>query len=439
MIKRIKTPVTILAAVLTLSACGNLLDVNNPNNLVEESVEQRTAATALVNGAQALVARGVSYIWQPYLVATDEFYWIGSRDSWLSLDHGYLSDPANEFTDAAFPRIAEARWMADKAVATLEEHAAEDASYAGELARAHLYAGIAYMVVGEVQEDFTISDKRESGPPVGPAQMYTMLDQAIAHLDAAIAGADDPAIALQAQAARARAKHSRAIWDKIKPSPNTADPLVESASAVEDALAVIEAAGGVTAEWDYDFHYSSSTVGNDMADWINDRKESQVDLSLVTITAANDIDEIAVQDPIDGIADPAFKKRLEKFKDGPFNSKGSRYSPLTVASTRLMHLIVAEHALATGDEAAFATHINHVRAMDGLTPYSGQIPAMEMLQHTRRMNTFVMGLRLADMYRFGVMDPTWQSGSDAATKPGTLLPITLIEVRANCHLNGLGC
>jgi hypothetical protein len=43
------------------------------------------------------------------------------------------------------------------------------------------------------------------------------------------------------------------------------------------------------------------------------------------------------------------------------------------------------------------------------------------------------------MYRFGLTDPRWGAGSDAARSPGTFLPITLVEVRANCHLNGLGC
>ncbi|MGD8319495.1 MAG: hypothetical protein PVJ02_03550 [Gemmatimonadota bacterium] len=437
--------VTALTAVFALAGCNNLLDVNNPNNLVEESIRRQSAATAVVNGAQALVAHAVSSIWQPYEVATDDFYWIGSRDAWLSIDQGFLSDPANEFTDAAFPDLAQARWMADNAVTIMEEHVAEDPSFGPELARAHLYAGIAYMVVGEVQQDFTISDKRDAGPAVGPDQMYTMLDQAITHLDAAISGTDDADIKLEAMAVRARAKQSRAIWDKIKPSPNTADPLAKSASAVSDALATIDMAGGATADWDYDFHYSSSTITNDLADWVNDRKENQVDLSLVTVDANYDISGMVIQDPIDNVADPAFRERLEKFKETSFQNivdsgaKGGSYAPMTIASTRLMHLIVAEDALANGDDATFTEHINDIRAMDGLTPYSGQIPAMDMLQHERRVNTWLMGLRLADMYRFGITDPKWQPGSDAITAPGTLLPITLVEVRANCNLNGLGC
>ena len=38
---------------------------------------------------------------------------------------------------------------------------------------------------------------------------------------------------------RARAKHSRAIWDKIKPTVNTANPLVSSAGASADATAAL--------------------------------------------------------------------------------------------------------------------------------------------------------------------------------------------------------
>ncbi|HSM59401.1 MAG TPA: hypothetical protein VK849_01335 [Longimicrobiales bacterium] len=435
----IKTSAVVATLALALGGC-DLLDVDNPNNLVEESIRREAAANAVVNGSQALVASAVSQIWQPYLVASDEFYWIGSRDAWLQLDQGFISNPANEFTDAAFPSIAQARWMADEAVEILTEHVAETptAALQTELARAHLFAGIIHMIIGEVQEDFAESDKMEAGPPKGPSNMYTLLEEAITHLNAAVDGLSGEQ-RTQALAVRARARHSLEIWHKIKPSPNTADPLVSSQSAVDDALAVIGAAGGVGADWNYNFHYSAGTVDNDMADWINDRKENQVDLSLVTVTAANDIDQIALMDPIDDVPDPALEMRISTFKDGPFNSKGSVYPPMTLASTRLMHLIAAEHALANGDDAGFTTHINHVRAMDELTPYSGQVPAMDMLQHERRVNLFVMGLRLSDMYRFGVQDVNWEPAGDAIKAPGTRLPITNVEITANCHMNGLGC
>lgn len=434
----------VLLSTLALGACGDLLDVKNPNNLVEESVRLPAAASAMANGSLARVSRAVSYIWQPYEVASDDFYWIGSRDAWLSLDQGYMSDPNNEFSDAAFPPLGDARWLADEAVEILTEHVGKKPTpqMKTDLARAQMFAGMIYMVIGEVQEDYAFSDKTVTGKPLGPDKMSTVLDKSITYLDAAITGAKalgNKDVELKATMLRARAKHSRAIWDLINPTAKAGSGLAASAGAAADALTAITLAGGVTADVNYDLTFSATTVGNDMAGWINNRKENQVDLSLVTINAAKDVDAIKIVDPITNATDPAFKKRLEHFRAGAFNSKGSQYAPLTIASTRLMHLIAAEDMLAGGNTAGFTTHVNHVRAMDGLTSYSGQIPAADLLKHERRVNTFVMGLRLADMYRFGIKDPKWQSGGEAITKPGTMLPITIIELRSNCYLNGAGC
>ena len=435
-----KTGIVLMGA-LALGACDGLLDVNNPNNLVEESIRQEAAASAMANGSLARVSRAVGFIWQPYEVTSDDFYWVGSRDAWLSLDQGFISNPENEFTDAAFPPLGDARWLADEAIEVLTEHVANTPTtrMKTDLARAQLYAGVIYTVIGEVQDDFAFSDKTEDGPPVGPDNMKTVLDKAITYLDAAITGAKgvgDKNLEMKATMMRARAKHSRAIWDLINPSVKAGSGLAASAGAATDALAAIGLAGGITADVNYDLTFSATTVGNDMASWINDRKENQVDQSLVNITSTFDVASIKVVDPIDNVTDPAFKKRLEHFRAGAFNSKGSQYAPLAIASTRLMHLIVAENALAGGDQAGFTTHVNHVRAMDGLTPYSGQIPAADMLRHERRVNLWTMGLRLADMYRWGIKDPKWQANGDAVAKAGTMLPITIIERRANCYLNG---
>ena len=440
--KRMKAQAAMLAAVVALTGC-DLLDVSNPNNLVEESIRNESAANAVVNGSLSLVSSSISQSWQPYLVASDELYWIGSRDAWLSLDKGFVSDPLNEFIDGPFPALGQARWHSDLAIEIIAGHLAENntSSLQTDLARANLFSGIIYMVIGETQEDYAFSDKTESGPPVGPSNMFQVLDGAISRLDAAVSGANavgDADLALKAMAVRARAAQSRAIWDAINPSASGSGA-VNASAAVADANAVIAAAGGATADWTYDLTYSSGTVGNSMASWVNDRKENQIDQSIVTVNAANDIVGIALKDPIDGVDDPAVIKWINQWKGGSYLDKGGVYAPLTVSSTRLMHLILAENALATGDNAGFTTHINHIRAMDGSTAFSGQIANQDMLEHTRRVNVMLQGLRLADMYRFGITSPDWEGQSAAASRPGEMLPISIIEIRANCHLNGLGC
>ena len=427
-----------LMAVPAIAACGDLLDVQNPNDLVEEDVKAEAAAAAVVNGSLARVSSSVSQSWQPYLVASDELRWIGSRDAWLSLDQGFIDDPLNEFIDGPFPSMGQARWMSDFAIETLTEHVGNNPSTAMKynLARANLYSGIMYMVIGEIQEDFAFSNKTEAAPPVGSENMYRVLDDAISRLSAAIAGFNEvgeSGMAMNAQAVRARARHSRAVWDAINPSPS-GNGLVNSAEAGADAMAVIAAAGGNSADWLYNLTYSSASGSNSMAGWINDRKENQLDLSVATSTAANDINGIELKDPIDEVDDPSVVKWLNQWKGGNYLDKGGIYPPLTLASTRMMHIILAENALAGGNEATFTEHINHIRAMDGLTPFSGQMDNMDMLQHMRRVTVLLQGLRLADMYRWGISAPKWEGSSDAVKCPGVMLPISIIERRANEHI-----
>ena len=433
-IRTFLTRTAVLAAMPAFTACG-LLDVSNPNDLVEEDIRKEEAAAAVVNGTLTLVSSSISQSWQPYLVTSDELYWIGSRDAWLSLDKGFIDDPLNEFIDGPFPAMGQARWMSDEAIEILEEHVSNNPTTAMKynLARANFYSGIMYTVMGEIQEDFAFSDKTQSAPAVGSENMYKVLDDAISRLGTAIAGFNevgDATMAMNAMAMRARARHSRAVWDAINPSPSGSG-LVNSAEAGSDAMAVIASAGGNEADWLYNLTYSSESTSNAMAGWINDRKENQIDLSLVTVNAANDVDGIAIKDPIDDVDDPSVIKWLNQWKGGNYLDKGGIYPPLTLASTRMMHIVLAENALAGGNEAMFTEHINHIRAMDGLTPFSGQIDNMDMLQHMRRVTVMLQGLRLADMYRWSIGATKWESSSDAEKCPGVMLPISIIERQAN--------
>jgi starch-binding outer membrane protein, SusD/RagB family len=428
-----------LAFGLALPGC-DILDVNNPNNLTEGSIESPTAASAVVNGAVAQNARAIATQWLGYLIASDEITWIGSRDAWGQLDQGFVSNPANEFTDAAFPQIAQARWLADRATEILDGHVANTptAAMRRDQARAYLQAGIIYTIIGETQEDFAFSDKQEASAAVGPAQMATVLDQAIAYLDQAVSmsqalGDSEPTA--RALAVRARARHSRAIWDKVKPTPSTAQPLVNAPGAAADAAAVL---GLVSDEWRYQVEYSSSTLSNYMASEINSRGEQQFDtLSIVRVASAapKAILGVKLQDPIDNVADPRIVTFMEEWKDNTnIAVAGPVYSALTLTSAKHMHLILAEDALAKGNTADFQTHINAVRAVDGLSDYTGQIPALDMLKHERRTALFVTGVRLLDMYRFGIVDPLWNPNSDTVRNPGVLLPITCIEANSNPNI-----
>jgi hypothetical protein len=75
--------------------------------------------------------------------------------------------------------------------------------------------------------------------------------------------------------------------------------------------------------------------------------------------------------------------------------------------------------------------LNEIRALNSLTAVAVTNDIYAAMMHERRANTFLQGRRLMDMYRFGIRDVRWSATTEAYTTPGTLLPVTIIERRAN--------
>lgn len=441
-----------LALVVTV-ACEDPFDVENPNNATETQLDQAASVPALVNGAQATVSRAASVIAAPYSVGTDELTWIGSRDAWNQLNFGRVDDPNNEFSDDAFDWGAQGRFMADRAidraVAFDGEGELEDRT---DLARAYLYGGIVYTMIGDVYDDYVIPDSpTEPGNPLGAENMSSVYDQAVDYLTQGISVArTEGATELETRllAVRARTQHARAVWDLLNPAGSTpSDPLVDVPAAVQDAEAVLARTAG-TPDWKYRFTYNSSTVpetGNvpgflNVATQVNDRGELQIGPDYVEVDPEDPTDivnegaipgeGIVLMDPIDQVPDPVVGAAIREFIDA------FKFAPFTVVSAREMHLIVAEAMLARDDEDGFAEHVNAVRSLDGLSAYDGQVDAVSLLAHERRVNLYLQVRRLSDHYRFGSPSSNWQPNSAAMTRPGTFFPISISEIRANPNVGG---
>jgi len=448
-----KRTAAVLAAVL-LTACSGLLDVKNPNNVGEDALGNSGAATAIANGAGATVTRAYTAILSPYGAVTDELTYVGSRDAYGYADRGEVSDPFNEFSDASWNELAEARWTSATAVERLKGFNADNALVEkNDLARALLYESIIFTGIGEMFDDFVITaNKTEAGPPIGEGNMSIVFDSAITQTTEglAIAGITrDNKIRLLAM--RARAKHSKAIWSKLNGSggnpsstPVTA-PLVNDASADADAAAALTEIGAGS---DYKFKLTPQTattgfpvVGNDLNNRLELRagdsqagtpssscRDATCDAWVVPSAAGNTIASVKYQDPVNNIVDPAFLANItECCIKGTPNGQGDLV-PITIVSAREMLLIRAEHALANGNTASFTSFINQIRAFNTtLTAYNGTTPAPQaMLIHTRFVNLFNQGKRLMDMHRFGIKARKWVPQAEAYAK-ACFFPVMNIE------------
>jgi hypothetical protein len=430
-----------------LLGCGGLLDVSNPNNIKGDDILLPAAGTALANGVLSRVASGIDQAALPYHVASDEMAWIGSRDGFRELDQGKLSNAFNEFSDGFFPALAQARWLADEAIAILEEEqTAATIVNVLDLARVYLYAAMAYVTIGNIYDDYVFSDRATAGQPIGPANMGSLYVTAIDYLTRglAIASGRDANLTRELTAMRARANFDRAVWDLVGNTP-VSTGMVNSASsfvtaAVADANAVL-GMSGTTAAWKYEFTFSSGTSGtggNTHGLWLNTRQENRLGGTYVQLHPTNPTwnDVTVLLDPIDNVPAPFVHATQRAFK------AASQFVPITMLSTREMHLILAEAALAGGNTGGFATAINNLRAIDGLTAWNQgapQVPALTLLMHSRQSNLFLQARRLSDQYRFDVASPEWQAGSQALTSPGRFFPITAIECLANPNIGAGNC
>lgn len=433
----------LLTLAVATSACRDPLAVPDPNSIQAGDLESPAAVTSLVNGSLKNMNQMVGSVTAIYATASDEIRWIGSRDAWGSISNGFVKDPENEFIDAVFPEMTDARYMADRAIAQAEEMQGE-LSDQTDLVRAYLYGAVVYSTIADAFDDFVIPESpTEPAPPIGPGNMVQLYDQAIAWLDSAESLArelGDGEMVTRAVAYRARVRHARAVWNQLNPPGSTpSDPLVSDQEMAADASMALQRIGTGT-DWRWEATFGPNTTGATIgacclmfAGEVNSRGELQFGAEYVHVVEGEEtvIDSVVITDPVSGNPDPAFTSRMNQFL------AGGEYSTQYLTTAREMHLLLAEHNLANGDTEEFERYINNVRDLAGKSgEYAGQVPAMEMLEHSRQVHLIIMNRRLSDMYRFGSTSVDWQPQSPSATAPGSFFPISVTEIRSNPEVSG---
>ncbi len=432
--RQLRAGALLLGASTMLAGCG-LFDTNvsNTNAVTEEALSDPTAAASLVNGLGGSLQLAVNGLVGISGAASDELQWAGSREYWNLLDGGDIGDPVNEYSNGTFPYIAAARWQGDYSVAKLEAFGATLPSRS-DLVRAYIFAGTAYLFIGENYEDFIIgSDRTVATASVGPANMQITLDSAIAYFTKASALAttiNNAELQKQALGLRTRARYSKVIWAKLRaPRGYPAAPLVNDAGVTADATAALAAMGSAS----YTYKLTSTAQNNggyfNTGFEINQRLELRAGAPYVngtqTVVTAG-IAGIKLTDPVTGTPDATLAAAI----DACCRQSSGQFLGYTLTSAREMYLILAEAALAAGNTAGFTTNINAARAINGKPAWSGTPAAQDMLIHERRVGLFMQGRRLHDHYRFQQNADRWLS-QNGATKRPCFFPISFDEATQN--------
>lgn len=430
--------VAAVLAVTVLGACSGVLDVDNPNNVVDDALNNPSATTSIVNGAGSTVLRAMNSVLAPYGAVTDELTWSGSRDGFKQLDDGGVSDPFNEYVDAATFLVSEGRYTSDEAITRLLGFEKNGTLLdANELARAYLYGSMIYTLIPDMFDDFVIKSYRTiAAANEGESKMSGLYDIAIDYTNKGLAKATAANLRRDLTAMRARARHGKAVWLKVNPGATApTQPLVGDADVLADANAALALIG---ANVDYRLEMIPSVTGgqgNPSSGFeINQRLElAGGDVFFVRTAAGTRITDIKLLDPIDRIKDPALIKNADRFVRVTAANIDGRYIPGTFVSSRELLLYVAEGALANNNTAGFTTAINTLRTFDGLTPFPGTstVTALDLLKHSRAVNLYMHGRRLADLYRFGIKSDRWTTTSEAYRRAGCFFSISVTERQSN--------
>ncbi|MFN8570642.1 MAG: hypothetical protein U0132_01220 [Gemmatimonadaceae bacterium] len=435
-------------ATLALAACSGVLEVDNPNNVTSDALTNPAAAGTIINGAENSAVRAMQSIYTPYAAITDETIFRGSRDDYQQLDQGQAGNQANEYTNAASFNVNEARWLADNAVKLLEGfQKAGKLSDDAFLERAYLNKAVMYALIGDMYDDFTISDRTVAGAPVGETNMSKMYDSAQSAVSKGLAMNGDLRPTLLAMSARV--KHAKGVWAKLNPVPaNPTNPLVSDNGYAADAAAAL--AAGFTS---HDVLVTSVNQGNPPFGFeLNNRVEITTSPFFTALGSTNKPSAMVLKDIVESTRQEPFSTENVALVNlaacTPTNcaySGDPNLPPLRVVSDNEMRLLIAEAKLAAGDNAGFDAAINTFRAAKGLAPaYVGGVlqgtsglSRSDVLQWERRVALLFMGRRLNDMYRWKVVDPNWNANSTAVRQPGCLFPIGFSERESNDLLNGV--
>jgi hypothetical protein len=435
--------------VLGLGGC-DLLDVQNPNTLQESQLDNPTSSQAMASGLKGSAARGLGYQLATYGMASDELTWIGSRDAWQQLDFGEISNPNNEFSDLAFPYLAEANWHASEYVRRMEAFRQEGTLPSADiLVETYLYGAVVKTSIADVFDDYVVgADKRQGGVRVSSTDstMASFYDTALRWVLSAQdlnSGLDEPVLQAELKAMEARIRFSRSLWPNLQPGDGGIstgeDALVANqaaASAAEEALSLMS---GRESSYQYEMPIpASASYDSYVAGQVNNRQEMVVSDAYVSRNPDDGTFEaVTYEDPITGDVHPY----VQTVVTNRYSSSGNAAADVVVVSAREMNLIRAEVALANGDASGFDSAINDLRAINGFSPYDGPsadgISRIDLLASARQANLFFQLRRLKDLYRFGETTPFWQSGSDAMTSPGTFFPITATEISSNPNISRL--
>ena len=413
--RRMRPTTLALAAALALGACGDLFEVDNPVDILEEDLQDPAVLDALSNSAEGAVSRAYDLAVQYGELPGDGAIHVSTNQGNLALDRGILAE-FNERAEDTYNELAAARWAATEVTRRLEELVDDPTSNAA-VARSYFWDAVARITLADLYEEVPF----DGGPPNPPVAVYEMaidLLQNAANI-AQAAEEEDLAAASWGTIARAyRSIHFERDGDL---------------SAFQQAAEAARRSLEIAPRFRMDLRFAVPGSGNGLfGAW-----QAEVQYDVMDPEYANRLD------PVSGTRDPRiqhsdFSGLISTFGDSIFTQLkyDDRSSDIRASSWQESALILAEYNLLTGDLAQAASYLNMVRTAAGLPDFTATTEAevRDQLLYERSTEFWLELRRWQDMRYYGIIPERW---SPAMQQAGVerRFPVSLRERLSNPNYN----
>ncbi len=352
--------------------CRQSLQVENPNQITDENLNQSTAIPAIVTGIAADFA--FEYQWTIICsgLLSNELIHIGSFPTFREMQDGQVQDNNTTMEDW-YGFIQRARWVAENGAERIKQIVGEDsAKKMIEYAMAHIYAGFALIHLADMWDGSPI----DGGPLLSRDSIY---NRAIQHFTEVINIADGlpPARTfknghqtLNASQVKAIAYLGRARAKLFKGDLDGAYNDVANPSLFTGL------------KFDAVYSENTSRENNLVYIYAYDRPE-------VGVGPRHQI----TGDPRVPVQAPTATRPYWRQAKYP-----SRASDITIAKWQEAALIRAEYYLSQNSTTSALDEINSIRSAAGLTPLT--TVDISTLREERKREFFLEGMYLQDLRRF---------------------------------------
>jgi hypothetical protein len=409
-----KTAFTAAAlAVVALTGCEGLLEVEDPQRFTDADLNQ--APDAVANGAVGNLHQELDDYVIATALASDEYMHTGTWDGYDDYDHGrFRYGDANQ-SDPLMADLLRTRWFAGAAQARFDS-ILDSPSSDPRMAKVKTVEAFANLYLGE---SWCEAPAEQGGSAVPRAQILQQAASQFQEAESAAQSAGLTEYATAAVAGRARANlllgnYDQAASDAAQVSTGFTFEAVLSAATGNQENSIVQL----------------TTRGNNTAAGLRQKWWDDVDA---------DADRLV--DPWTGELDSRVPVRYEDgvlgvdgrtphFSQGKYQGLGAN---IPIVHGHEMRLIEAEAAWRNGDYQGAVDIINDLRSSVGLSPVSNpgtEAGVRERLLHARFAETFLEGRRLADLHRFDLvqeMVDAGQFGDETFDPRPTLFPLTQDE------------